>query len=270
MKDQIWQKILLVRLQSPLVQSITNYVVMNNTANALLAAGASPIMAHAHPEMQDMVSIVGALVINIGTLDEYWVQSMHLAINQANTLQKPWVLDPVGAGATPYRNAVLKELLSLRPNIIRGNASEIMSLAQKSVAATKGVDSTQQSTDAIFAAKALNQQFGSVVCISGADDFLVDKNSIVKISNGHPMMSRVTGLGCTATALTGAFAAVCPDDFLLAATAAMALLGVCGQLAAARSAGPGSLQLNLLDLLYTLTEEQFMEMIQVEENLLHD
>ncbi|HEY0175771.1 MAG TPA: hydroxyethylthiazole kinase, partial [Pedobacter sp.] len=152
MKQKLWNYISDVRATSPLVHSITNYVVMNNTANALLAAGASPIMAHAHPEMKDMVSISGALVINIGTLDEYWVKSMHIAITQAETLKKPWILDPVGAGATSYRNDVLKELISsYHPSVIRGNASEIMALAKMNTQ-TKGVDSTNKTEEAIEAA----------------------------------------------------------------------------------------------------------------------
>lgn len=263
MQEQLWKSIVLVRDKSPLVQSITNYVVMNNTANALLAVGASPIMAHAHEEMKDMVSIVGALVINMGTLDDYWVKSMHLAIAQANALRTPWVLDPVGAGATPYRNEVLEGLLQLRPTIIRGNASEILALASKHTTPTKGVDSTHRSTEAVDAALTLNQHFGSVVCISGATDIIVDKDKMVKLSNGHPMMARVTGMGCTATALTGAFVAVHPDDPMKATVAAMALMGVAGELAARRSTGPGSLQMNFLDSLYTLRETEFTERLKV-------
>ncbi len=263
MQEQLWKSIVLVRDKSPLVQSITNYVVMNNTANALLAVGASPIMAHAHEEMKDMVSIVGALVINIGTLDDYWVKSMHLAIAQANALHVPWVLDPVGAGATPYRNEVLEGLLQLRPTIIRGNASEILALASKRTSPTKGVDSTHRSTEAVDAALTLNQHFGSVVCISGATDIIVSKDKTVKLSNGHPMMARVTGMGCTATALTGAFVAVHPEDPMNATVAAMALMGVAGELAAQRSKGPGSLQVNFLDSLYTLRESDFAERLKV-------
>lgn len=263
MKEQLWKNILAVREQSPLVHSITNYVVMNNTANALLAAGASPIMAHAHPEMNDMVSIVGALVINIGTLDEYFVKSMHLAINKANALGKPWVLDPVGAGATPYRNDVLEELLQFRPTIIRGNASEIMALAKKHQSTTKGVDSTHQSTEAMEAAAILCQHFGSVVCISGATDIIVSAGKTVKLSNGHPLMARVTGLGCTATALTGAFVAVNPHSPVEATASAMALLGVAGELAAEHSKGPGSLQVNLLDILHSINKEEFMARVKV-------
>lgn len=256
MHQQFWKNILLVREKSPLVQNITNYVVMNNTANALLAVGASPIMAHAHNEMKDMVSIVGALVINIGTLDEYWVKSMQLAAAQAHEKNKPWVLDPVGAGATPYRNQVLKDLLQLRPTVIRGNASEIIALANTQAAGTKGVDSTHQSTEAVDAANYLCQHVGSVVCISGATDIIISNEKTIMLSNGHSMMTRVTGMGCTATALTGAFVAV-NKNALEATASAMALMGVTGELAAERSAGPGSLQMNFLDILYTLSEKEF-------------
>lgn len=264
MKEQLWKNILSVREKSPLVHSITNYVVMNNTANALLAAGASPIMAHAHAEMKDMVSIVGALVVNIGTLDEYFVKSMHMAIEQANAMKKPWVLDPVGAGATPYRNDVLIELLSLKPTVIRGNASEILALASRHAAVTKGVDSTHHSTDAVDAAVTLNQHYGSVVCISGSTDIVIDKGRMLMISNGHKMMTRVTGLGCTATALTGAMIAVRPEDAFEATASAMALLGIAGELAAEKSEGPGSLQMHLLDALYAINQKQFTNMLKLD------
>ncbi len=264
MKEQIWKQISEVRTKSPLVHNITNYVVMNNTANALLAAGASPVMAHAQAEVQDMVTIAGALVVNIGTLDEYWVQSMELAAEAANELAKPWVLDPVGAGATPFRNEVLQSLLKLQPSIIRGNASEIMAITNVP-GGTKGVDSIHESVDAVSSAKYLNQQIGSVVCVSGATDIIVHELKLVKLSNGDPLMSKVTGLGCTASALIGAFIAVNSSDPFLATTSAMALLGVAGELAARKAAGPGSLQLHLLDALYSLTEEEFLSVIRIEE-----
>ena len=263
MQEQLWKNILLVREKSPLVHSITNYVVMNNSANALLAIGASPIMAHSHREMKDMVSIIGALVINIGTLDEYWVTSMHLAIAQAVSLNKPWVLDPVGAGATPYRNEVLDELLQLRPTIIRGNASEILSLASKHTKTTKGVDSTHHSHEAIDAARILHLHFGSVVCISGATDIIVNGENTISLSNGHPMMARVTGMGCTATALIGAFVAARPLDPQEATVSAMALLGVAGEIAAEKSEGPGNLQVNILNTLYGLTQDEFMRRVKL-------
>jgi hydroxyethylthiazole kinase len=265
MKEFIRQQILAVRQQSPLVHNITNYVVMNNTANALLAVGASPIMAHAHSEMADMVKIVGALVINIGTLDEYWVKSMELAIGQANTLGKPWVLDPVGAGATPYRDEMLRQLLDLKPTIIRGNASEIMALARKSAGPTKGVDSTEESAAAMESARYLQQQYGSVVCVSGACDIVVGKDATVLLTNGHPLMAMVTGTGCTATALIGAFAAVNPQDPFLATVSAMSLLGIAGEKAAQLSAGPGSMQMHLLDQLYQLTGDVVASLVKIQE-----
>jgi hydroxyethylthiazole kinase len=263
MQEQLWKNILSVRESSPLVQNITNYVVMNNTANALLAIGASPIMAHAHKEMNDMISIVNALVVNIGTLDEYWVESMRMAIRRAVVLSKPWVLDPVGAGATPYRNEVLKELTALRPTVIRGNASEIMALAASSATVTKGVDSTHQSSEAMTAALRLNEEFGSVVCISGATDIIVHEKRLIRLSNGHSMMAKVTGLGCTATAMIGAFIAVNPHAPIEATASAMALLGVAGELAAREAGGPGSLQMHILDTLYNITETTFSDTLKI-------
>jgi hydroxyethylthiazole kinase len=262
MKESLWNSVLSVRKNSPLVHNITNYVVMNTTANALLAAGASPIMAHAHPEVEDMVAICGALVVNIGTLDEYWVESMVKAVAKANQLGKPWVLDPVGAGATVYRDETIAKLLEFKPTIIRGNASEIMALAKVSKARTKGVDSIHQSTEAIEAAKWLNANFGSIICISGATDVIVSGNKKILIDNGHPLMQQVTGLGCTASALSGAFGAVEEDKFLSTA-AAMALLGIAGELAQKVSAGPGSLQLQLLDKIFNITQDEFYTHLKV-------
>lgn len=264
MEQKLWNNLLAVREKSPLVHSITNYVVMNNTANALLAVGASPVMAHAHSEMQDMVSIAGALVINIGTLDEYWVESMKLAIGQANKLSKPWILDPVGAGATPYRNKVLEELLEYQPTVIRGNASEIMALASMS-ASTKGVDSTNLSTEALDAAIQLNQSYGAVVCVSGATDLIVHEKGCLTLSNGDKLMARVTGMGCTASALTGAFCAVNSADYFEATVAAMALMGVAGEIAAEKSPGPGSMQLHFLDALYQVKKDEFVQRVKLEE-----
>lgn len=265
MEQRIWNYISSLRKLSPLVHSITNYVVMNSTANALLAVGASPIMAHAHQEMKDMVNLSGAVVINIGTLDEYWVESMRLAIRQAEALKKPWVLDPVGAGATPYRNAVLKELIGIyHPSVIRGNATEIMALAQTGVQ-TKGVDSTHQTEEAIGAAFHLNATTGAVICVSGATDTIIHQTKRISLSNGHPLMSRITGMGCTATALIAAFCAVNPENLFEATTAAMALMGVAGEKAAALANGPGSLQMHFLDVLSSLTEEEFNERLNLEE-----
>jgi len=256
MEKILWKYIQQVRAQSPLVHNISNFVVMNNTANALLAVGASPIMAHAKSEVVEMVTISDSLVINIGTLDEVWSESMLLAANTASHLGKPWVLDPVGAGATSYRDHILKELLREKPTVIRGNASEIIALNKSNLIKTKGVDSTSQSGEAVLAALDLHQQYGSIVCISGETDIVISGSQEIHLKNGHLLMTKVTGLGCSATALIGAFMAVITNK-TEAVTAAMALIGVAGELAEKESNGPGSLQVKLLDKLYNITEAEF-------------
>jgi hydroxyethylthiazole kinase len=256
MQNIIWKHILAVRTNAPLVHNITNHVVMNNTANALLAIGASPIMAHARQEIDQMVELSQVLVVNIGTLDEVWGDAMLQAARQAQTLNKPWVLDPVGAGATSYRDQVLAQLIALRPTAIRGNASEILALAHSNRSQTKGVDSTAQSQEALTAARTLHELTGAVVGISGATDFIVSDQPVVQVHNGTPLMTRVTGLGSTATALIGAFLAVV-ENKTEAMVAATALLSVAGELAEKMSSGPGSLQMNLLDKLYNLTATEF-------------
>ncbi|MGA0559501.1 hydroxyethylthiazole kinase [Larkinella sp. VNQ87] len=254
----VWADIERIRAQAPLIHNITNFVVMNNTANALLALGASPAMVHAPEEVEDFVSISSALVVNIGTLDATFVAGMKLAMRRAKDLGKPIVFDPVGVGATAFRNRVSRELLTLAaPNIIRGNASEIMALAGLD-AQTKGVDSLFGSEAAVEAARRLSRAWGSVVVVSGATDYIIRHDQTATIANGHPLMTKVTGMGCTATALTGAFAATNPDYFQ-AATHAMAVMGIAGERAVGKQAAPGSLQLNFLDALYHLTEADITE-----------
>lgn len=243
-----------LRAQSPLVHNITNFVVMNYTANALLAIGASPVMAHAIEEVEDMVAIAGALVINIGTLSPLWVEGMKKAMLAAVKLSKPIILDPVGAGATPYRNQVLSELLTTAsPTLIRGNASEILALAGANIQ-TKGVDSTASSTDSIQAAKLLSDQYGCVVSVSGATDVIVSGEKIAYVENGVSLMTRVTGMGCSASAIAGAFCAVQADAFQAAVSAA-ALMGVCGEKAFEKAKLPGSFQIAFLDALAEVTPE---------------
>ncbi|AUD01905.1 hydroxyethylthiazole kinase [Spirosoma pollinicola] len=260
--QSIWTDIERIRAQAPLVHNITNFVVMNNTANALLALGASPAMVHAPDEVEDFVSISSALVVNIGTLDETFVAGMRLAMQKAKTLSKPIIFDPVGVGATAYRNQVSAELLELAaPDVIRGNASEIMALAGLN-AQTKGVDSLYGSEAASDAARRLSASLGSVVVISGATDYIIQGERTATIKNGHSLMAKVTGMGCTATALTGAFAAV-NSDYFLAATHAMAVMSIAGELAVEKKPAPGSLQLNFLDALYELTEATITDRLQL-------
>lgn len=252
----------ILRRQSPLVHNITNFVVMNFTANALLSVGASPVMAHASEEVKDMVSIAGALVINIGTLSPDWVKGMKLAMKKAAELGKPIILDPVGAGATPYRDQVLAELLDIAsPAIIRGNASEIMALAG-SDARTKGVDSTADSSDSLGAALALSKRYGSVVSVSGETDVIIYGEKIAYVHNGVPLMTRITGMGCSATAIAGAFAAIQSDPFKAAVSAAV-LMGVCGEIAFQKAQSPGSFQIAFLDALMEVTPEKLSELAKI-------
>ncbi|WP_321288743.1 hydroxyethylthiazole kinase [uncultured Sunxiuqinia sp.] len=243
---------------TPLVHNITNFVVMNNTANALLAIGASPVMAHAVEEVADMAGIASALVINIGTLNPLWVEGMIKAGMAATEKGIPVVFDPVGVGATPYRNEVAVQIIEqCKPTIIRGNASEIMALAKENVA-TKGVDSTVSANAALDAAKGLAKETGAVVVISGAEDFITDGEQVITIKNGSPLMPKVTGMGCTASAVLGAFAAV-KKNTLLAAAHGMAVMSICGEIAAKKSAGPGSLQMHFIDTLYNLTDKDIVD-----------
>ena len=249
--DVLSAAIAAVRSQRPLVHNITNYVVMNNSANALLAIGASPVMAHWTEEMEEMVSIAGSLVLNIGTLDENWLESMKVAGVAASRRGIPIVLDPVGAGATRARTAASLELIELcHPTVIRGNASEIMALVDAGVK-SKGVDSSAQSSDAVEAARKLAEETGAVVVISGATDYITDGSVVHTVDGGDEIMTAVTGMGCTSTALVGAFAAVVKEP-LVAATAAMAVMSLVGERAAAQSRGNGSMQINFLDELYSL------------------
>jgi len=244
-----------VRDHAPLIHNITNFVVMNNTANALLSIGASPVMAHAVEEVAEMSALASALVINIGTLSQEWVTAMALAMTAAKQKGIPIVFDPVGAGATAYRTRICHSLLDqTTPTVIRGNASEIMALAGDCVQ-TKGVDSSAAATDAENAALALAEKYGCVVCVSGAVDLITNGNQTTRVHNGHPLMPKVTGLGCSATALIGAFCAI-SEDVLAATSHAMTVMGICGELAAEQAAGPGTFQVHLIDAFYNLNAEQ--------------
>ena len=240
-----------IRARTPLVHNITNYVVMNNTANALLALGASPAMVHANEEVEEFVAISSALVINIGTLSPAWVKAMEKAARAANARGLPWALDPVGAGATAYRTKTSARLAQLKPACIRGNASEIMVLAGATAERTKGVDSSHGSSDALAAIRQLAKTTGAVVAVTGAIDYITDGTQLISLANGHALMAKVTGLGCTATALVGAALAV-EKDRLAAVAAGLSFLALAGEIAAEKSPGPGSLQLQLLDALHQL------------------
>ena len=254
--DVLSAAIAAVRTQSPLVHNITNYVVMNNSANALLAIGASPVMAHWVSEMEEMTAIAGALVLNIGTLDDKWIDGMLIAGKAAMRRGTPIVLDPVGVGATSQRTETAMKIIEhCRPTIIRGNASEIMALVDASVK-SKGVDSSASSDDALESAKRLAVDTGAIVVISGATDYITNGTDVYTVEGGSPIMTTVTGMGCTSTAIVGAFAAVVEDP-MIAATAAMAVMSLAGERAAEYSRGNGSMQVNFLDELYNLRSLDF-------------
>ncbi len=247
-----------VRQERPLIHNITNYVVMNVTANALLAAGAAPVMAHASEEVEDMVSMAGALVLNIGTLSPPWIDAMLLAGRRANELEIPVILDPVGSGATSFRTETARRILmEIKVAVVRGNASEVISLID-SDSTTKGVESIHGVSEAVDTAVSLARDLMSTVVITGEEDLVTDGDRICRVGNGHPLMGRITGAGCAATALIGAFRAVDTDPVESSATA-LAFFGLAGEKAARESHGPGSFQAALLDALYELTSADLQE-----------
>ena len=257
-QKQLIQDLEKLREAAPLIHNITNYVVMNSTANALISIGASPVMAHAMEEMKEMVSLASALVINIGTLSGKWVEAMHLAGKTAKEKGIPVVLDPVGAGATTFRTDTTKDIIQeIQPQVIRGNGSEVLAIAQAGFT-TKGVDSTASAEKALEAAKDLAKNANAVVSISGKTDYITDGSEIRVIANGHPLMGRVTGTGCTATALTAAFAGINSEPFTAAAEA-MIVMGIAGEMAAEEADAPGTFYTKFLDALYKIDGEQIQK-----------
>lgn len=251
-----------LRAKGPLVHNITNLVVMNVTANALLALGASPIMAHAPQELEELLGFASALVLNIGTLDHAWIASMEEAAAIAGKRAVPIVLDPVGAGASRLRTATALRLLQYgHPAILRGNASEILALAG-AAGVTKGVDSTKTSAEAETSARTLARSAGCTVAVSGEHDFVTDGSAAWRLSGGSPLMPRITGMGCTATALVAAFAGISASPFQ-AAVAGMAVMKVAAEIAAESADGPATQQLHFLDALYRLTPEELVRRVRL-------
>jgi len=246
-----------IRQNKPLIHNITNFVVMNYTANVLLATGASPVMAHAENEVEEMVGFAGALVINIGTLTDFWVASMLKAGKKASELETPIVLDPVGSGATRLRTEAAKTIIAeTNVSIIRGNASEILSLHNED-SKSKGVDSLHSVDEAEGSAMSLAKELGATLAITGPIDFITDGSRIIRVKNGHPLMPVVTGTGCSATAVIGAFAAVDLDPVSAAATG-LAFFGFAGEIAGKTAKGPGSFMSGLLDGLYQLSGDDLV------------
>jgi hydroxyethylthiazole kinase len=240
-----------IRSQKPLVHQITNYVVMNETANATLALGALPVMAHAREEVEEMVGLAGALVINIGTLSPAWVEAMLAAGRAANAKGIPVVVDPVGAGATRYRTDTAKRLLdAVDVTVLRGNAGEIATLVGID-AEVRGVESIGAAGDPAGLAREAAHALGVVASVTGPVDHVSDGDSVLAVANGHELLATVTGTGCMSTAITGCFLAR-NANALAAAAEALAAFGVAGEDAAAAADGPGSFHVALYDALYNL------------------
>ena len=256
-----------VRERCPLVHAITNYVTVNDVANSILAIGASPIMSDDISDVEDIVSISQALVINIGTLNERTVRSMIAAGRKANELSIPVVLDPVGAGASGFRNSTVDRLLdSIGFTVIRGNLSE-MAYIDGQVSGTKGVDSsmTEKDADPVAIATSVADRTGAVAAITGRVDTVVKDGRVARISSGCAAMGRITGTGCMLSGIIGGFVGTGEDPFMATAEA-IASMGAAGLIAyeKTRNVGTGSFRVALIDALSMMDDETIKEMGKLE------
>ena len=255
----------------PLIHQITNYVTVNDCANITLAIGASPIMADEISEVEDIVKISNALVLNIGTGNTRTIESMIKAGKKANQLDIPVILDPVGAGASKFRNDSVEQLLSnINFSVIRGNISEISALYGFKIN-SKGVDASETDIqnnslqDIKDLAKKCADKYKCIVAITGKIDIISDGNNIISIHNGHQIMSQLTGTGCMTTALTGCFCGV-EEDYLLASTGAILSMCIAGELAYEKSKqlGIGHFHVSLFDEIYKLTPDELITLANIE------
>jgi hydroxyethylthiazole kinase len=254
----------IIREKRPMIHHITNYVVMNVTANVTLAMGASPVMAHANEEVEDMVVFASAHVLNPGTLSPHWITAMLRSGKKAKELGIPIVLDPVGAGATKLRTDTCLQILDeVRPDVIRGNQAEVMILAGED-AQIQGVDSLETGEVPVEAFKALAKHTGAVICVTGPTDYVSDGEKVYAIENGHPMMANVTGTGCSSTT---AVAVYCAAGGATADACALGIsvFGACGELAAEESRGPGSFQVAILDALFNAPARDLGARLRIKE-----
>lgn len=262
--QKAWAHLTKLRRESPLVQCITNFVSMDIMANVLLSAGASPAMVHSIDEIPEFTPKVHALCINVGTLTPDWLPAMKVAAETANKEGKPWVLDPVAAGASSFRLNACLELLGMKPSVVRGNGSEILALFKGSVDPnSKGVDSRHESTDVVEAAKSLAQLSGSVVAVSGAVDVVTDGQLVVGIQNGVAMLQKITATGCSVTALIAAFVAIDPQHVVEATASAFSLFGIASEIGMDMAKGPASLRMHLIDSLYGLDQATVFNRVKI-------
>ena len=254
-----------LRERKPLVHQITNYVVMNETANATLALGALPVMAHAPQEVEEMVGLASALVLNIGTLSEHWIEAMLIAGRAASNRGIPIVLDPVGAGATAYRTDTARRILDgVGVTVLRGNPGEVATLVGAE-AEVRGVESMAVGVEPAELAREAARRLGVIASVTGPVDHVSDGERVLAVANGHELLAAVTGTGCMSSALTGCFLAGKPELPLEAAAEALAAFKVAAENAAAKSDGPGTFHAHLYDELYDLDPDTLDAATQIEE-----
>ncbi len=254
-----------LRDRKPLIHQITNYVVMNETANVTLALGALPVMAHAREEVEEMVALAGALVINIGTLSPHWVDAMLAAGKAANAGGVPVVLDPVGAGATRYRTETARWILdAVDIAVLRGNQGEVATLVGVE-AEVRGVESIGVGGEPGDLAQAAARNLGVVASVTGAVDHVSDGERILAVANGHELLAAVSGTGCMSSAITGGFLAAKRDAPLEAAAEALAAFGVAAEDAARDHPGPGTFHVRLYDALAALDPETLDSRVKITE-----
>ncbi len=256
---------LVLEERKPLVHHITNFVVMNETANITICAGALPVMAHAREEVEEMVSLASALVLNIGTLYPEMVEAMLLAGREANRRGIPVILDPVGAGATSYRTETARRILEeVEVAVVRGNSAEVAVLAGR-LAEVRGVEAVSAEGDMAEVALELAGDLGCVVAITGPVDHLSDGSRVLAVHNGHHLLGRVTGTGCMATTCAACYCAV-GEPFLEGAACGLAVFGLAGERAAEVSGErPGTFHACLYDALHGLDAAAIREGVRVSE-----
>jgi len=261
LSDEFPRDLRILRERRPLIHHFMNFVVMNDAANVTLAIGASPIMAHAKEEVEELASKANALYINIGTLDEYWVESMIIAGKAANRNNVPVLLDPVGAGATRYRTETVKRILSeVEVSVVKGNGGEMLSLAGIT-GGVKGVDSVASAN--LDTAVKVAEEYGVTAVVTGPWDYVSDGKRGVIVKNGTPLLQYVTGSGCMVGSVIASFMAI-NRDFVKASVEGLVAFEIAAEKAEVRSKAPGTFKQYLIDELYNLTGDDYVKMAKVE------
>ncbi|MDI3548888.1 MAG: hydroxyethylthiazole kinase [Halanaerobiales bacterium] len=271
-KGDLLEKIIIdlekIKQEKPLIHHLTNYVSANDSANITLSLGASPVMADNPAEVEEVIALAGALVLNIGTIGQGKEGGFFKAVRKANQLNIPVVLDPVGVGASSFRKKVVQELLEKnRIEVIKGNLAEIKSILEIPTK-VRGVDSADESKDNQKIAQKMAETYRLISVITGEEDVISDGEEIITVKHGHPLMGQLTGTGCMTTSLIGCFLAV-EGKPLIAATGGVLLMGLAGEKAAARASGPGSLRWRLQDEIYKIRGSRIKKLAEIGKINLH-